>query len=155
MDVSINYLLLGSIYHLTLLQTHFKPTDFGQLVLHVLAKMTRDTGSIDQSLLRRCLGLTSSYLITDTCMNPERGLVSWYTGFNNLVDVLVALHARGELERSTLDEASKACSECWSVAGTWRGLEESKSLVRRVALKLRTVLDENGKTFGGEIIYAP
>lgn len=101
--------------------------------------MTHETGTIDQSVLRKCLGLASSYLITDTSMNAERGLSTWISGLNNLVDVLVALHARGELELETMNEGSKACSECWMIGGTWRGLGESRVLVRGVASRLRTV----------------
>lgn len=107
--------------------------------MNVLSRMTHETGSIDQSLLRKSLGLASSYLITDTSMNAERGLSTWISGFNNLVEVLVALHVREELELETVSEASKACSECWMIAGTWRGLDESRGLVRGVASKLRTV----------------
>jgi len=135
--------------------------------------MTHETGTIDQSLLRKCLGLASSYLITDTSMNAERGLSTWICGLNNLVDVLVALHVRGELELGTMNEASKVCSECWMIAGTWRELDESRVLVRGVASRLRTVgcrylvlhqgvlmdhwqlLDGNGKTYRGERVYAP
>lgn len=117
--------------------------------------MTRETGSVNQGLLRQCIGLASSYLVTDTNMNPERGISTWFTGFNNVVDVLVALHMRNELELETVSEASKACSECWSVAGTWRGLDECKECVRSVALKLKSLLDENGRTYRGEKVYAP
>jgi hypothetical protein len=106
--------------------------------VNVLSRMTHETGSVDQALLRRCLGLTSSYLITDTSMNPD-GLFTWNTGFNDLVAVLIALHARGELEVETVNEASKACSECWTIAGSWRGLDEARTLVRGVATKLRSV----------------
>lgn len=88
-------------------------------------------------------------------MNSERGLSTWSTGFNNLVEVLVALHVRGELELETVNQASMACSECWGVAGTWRGLEECKECVRGVAVKLRSLLDENGRTYKGERVYAP
>ena len=77
-------------------------------------------------------------------MNPEQGLSTWNTGFNNLVDVLIALHNREELEVETVNEASKACSECWTIAGTWRGLEEARKLVRGVAMKLRTVCVTGG-----------
>lgn len=88
-------------------------------------------------------------------MNPERGLLTWYAGFSNLVDVLIALHSRGDLELETFNAASKACSECWSVAGTWRGLDESRECVKNVASKLRSMLDANGKTYRGEGIYVP
>jgi len=117
--------------------------------------MTRETGSVDQNLLRRCIGLASSYLVTDTTMNPERGLSTWYAGLSNLVDVFTALHVRGELELETFNAASKACSECWSVVGTWRGLEEGRECVRNVASKLRNMLDANGRTYRGEGVYAP
>jgi len=88
-------------------------------------------------------------------MNPERGLSTWNMGFNNLVDVLIALHTLGELELETVNEASKACSECWMIAGSWRGLDEARMLVRGVASKLRTLLDANGKTYRGERVYGP
>ena len=59
-------------------------------------------------------------------MNPSLGLTSWHNGFNRLVDVLVVLHARNELELETVSAASKACSECWTVAGAWREVEDCK-----------------------------
>lgn len=130
-------------------------TNYGSLVVDMLSRMTRESGSVDQELLRQCIGFASSYLITDTAMNPERGLSTWYTGFSNLVDVLIALHSRKELELETLNAASKACSECWSVAATWKELDESRECVRSVASKLRGMLDANGKTYRGEGIYAP
>lgn len=117
--------------------------------------MTRESGTVDQTLLRHCIGLSSSYLVTDTSMNPEHGISTWYVGFSRLVDVLVALHARGELEVETVNQASKACSECWSVAGSWRGLDECREGVRAVAGRLKRLLDENGRTYRGETVYAP
>ncbi|TCD69697.1 hypothetical protein EIP91_006714 [Steccherinum ochraceum] len=77
-------------------------TDFHAFVLSSLSRMTRSTGAVDQAGIRRCFGLASSYLVTDTTMNMEGGLNTWYTGFTRLVDVLVALHGRGELELETL-----------------------------------------------------
>jgi hypothetical protein len=116
--------------------------------------MTRESGAIDQRVLRQCLGLSSSYLVTDTSMDIENGLTTWSSGFNRLVDVLVALHRTGELQIETVSEASKACSECWSVGG-WRGLENSREAVRGIAAKLKTLLDENGRTYKGERVYVP
>ncbi|KDQ64525.1 hypothetical protein JAAARDRAFT_28165 [Jaapia argillacea MUCL 33604] len=130
-------------------------SDYGTFVVDVLGRMTKDTGTIDQTVLRQCLGLSSSYLVTDTSMNPDGGAASWSIGFNRLVDILVALHARGELELETVNEASKACSECWSVAGNWRGLDECREGVRAVATRLKTLLDENGRTYLGSPVYAP
>ena len=117
--------------------------------------MTRTTGSVDQRVLRQCLGLASSYLVTDTTMNPTGGLTSWNNGLNRLVDVLVALHNRNELELDTISAASKACSECWSAAGNWRGLEGSKGAIRAVAGRLKGLLDPNGRTYRGGRVYVP
>lgn len=117
--------------------------------------MKRESGAIDQAVLQQALGLSSSYLVTDSAMDPDRGAHTWAVGFHRLVDVLVALHARGELELETVDAASKACSECWSVAGNWRGLEECREGVRAVAAKLRTLLDDNGRTYRGGRVYTP
>ena len=91
--------------------------------------------------------------MTDVTMNPTTGLTSWGAGFNRLVDVMVALHRQGQLELGTVDAASKACSECWSVAGSWRSMEEARQCVRTVAAKLQGLLDENGSTFGGSRVY--
>lgn len=130
-------------------------TDYGAFVTRVVARMTETAGSIDQRALQRCLGLASSYLVTDTSTNPDHGLTSWQNGFNRLVDVIVALNARGELEVATVSAASKACSECWSVAGTWRETEVSREGVREIAKRLKGILDENGRTYRGERIYVP
>ncbi|KAI0306988.1 hypothetical protein B0F90DRAFT_1922812 [Multifurca ochricompacta] len=105
-----------------------QPTDYETYVLEVLSTMKRKSSTIDQSALRQCLGLSSSYLVSDTTMNPTSGIISWGAGLNQLVDVLTALHARGELELETVNAASKACSECWTVAGNWRGLEECREV---------------------------
>ncbi|KIJ20040.1 hypothetical protein PAXINDRAFT_166207 [Paxillus involutus ATCC 200175] len=132
------------------------PTDYGQFVVDVLAKMTRDSGAIDQAILRRAIGLASSYLVTDASTNSESGISTWQTGFSRLVDIVVVLHHRGELELETVNEASKACSECWSVAGTWRGMEDCRQGVREVAGKLKKLLDEpNRRTYKGQKVYAP
>ncbi|KZT05521.1 uncharacterized protein LAESUDRAFT_217445 [Laetiporus sulphureus 93-53] len=131
------------------------PSDYAAFVLHTLSRTARGSSAIDQRVLRRCLGLSSSYLVTDTTMNPERGLLSWRSGFSQLIDVLVALHARGELELETVNEASKACSECWTVAGAWREMEGGRESVKGVAARLKGLLDENGKTYGGGRVYVP
>jgi hypothetical protein len=88
-------------------------------------------------------------------MNPEQGINTWFVGVNRLVDVLVALHIRNELDHETVNAASKACSECWSAAGSWRGLEECREGVRTVAKKLQKLLDPNGTTYRGENVYTP
>lgn len=117
--------------------------------------MTRGSGSIDQVELRRCLGLSSSYLITDMTMDPERGHSTWLTGFRNLVEVVVALHGRSELEAETVSAASKACSECWTAAESWREMDDCKDGVKQAAIRLKGLLDPNGKTYRGMPIYVP
>ncbi|KAF7433468.1 hypothetical protein PC9H_005420 [Pleurotus ostreatus] len=154
------------------------PTDYSKFVIKVIPRMHRvattdaaapsndTTGTpstststsqniIDQKVLRHCINLSSSYLVTDVTLNPERGISTWFTGFNRLMDIVCALHARGELELETMNIASKACSECWSIGGCWKGLEEARDCVKEVATRLKKLLDENGKTYKGERIYAP
>jgi len=130
-------------------------TNYGDFVLKVLPRMTRQSSRLDQTILRQCIGLSSSFLVTDTTTDPDHGLHSWSVGFGRLVDIVVALHAKEELELETVDAASKACSECWSVGGSWRGLEECQEVVKKTALKLKRLLDENGRTYRGERVYAP
>ena len=131
------------------------PTDYGNMVVEVLGKMTRTSGRIDQAALRRCIGLASSYMVTDVTMNAEGGVHTWRAGFNRLVDVMVALHARQELEVETVDAASRACSECWAVAGSWREMDECREGVTAIAARLKGLLDGNGKTYRGQAIYVP
>ena len=88
-------------------------------------------------------------------MNSETGMATWYIGFSRLIDVLIALHRRGELELETVSEASKACSECWTVAGSWREMQDCREGVKEIATKLKSILDENGKTYKGGRIYVP
>jgi len=133
------------------------PTDYSAFALDVLKHTVPSSSSssttpapfISQSVLRQCLGLASSFLITDLTTSPEKGLSTWLTGFSRLVDLVVVLHARGELELATLSEASKACSECWTAAGAWRGMEDCRQGVRANAGKLKGLLDEGGKTYQG------
>lgn len=66
-----------------------------------------------------------------------------------------ALHTRNELELQTISEASKACSECWGVAGGWKELEQARDRVKEIATRLKGLLDENGRTYHGERIYIP
>jgi hypothetical protein len=133
-----------------------QPTSFENYVVEVLNSMTARSSTIDQDVVRKCLGLSSSYLITDTTTNPTEGMDSWCAGLSQIVNVLTALHSRGELELETINAASRACSECWTVAGNWRGLEEGgRECVRKVAIQLKSLLDENGRTYKGEAVYVP
>ncbi|KAJ3880334.1 hypothetical protein F5051DRAFT_459454 [Lentinula edodes] len=134
------------------------PTNYGKFVISMLKRMSKDAPGeqvIDQTKLRRCISLSSSFLLSDTCMDPDHGVNSWFMGFSRLIDVIVALHVRSELDIETMNAASKACSECWSVAGAWKGLEQCREGVKKVAGKLKKLLDENGRTYRGERVYAP
>lgn len=88
-------------------------------------------------------------------MNPSGGLTSWNNGFNRLVDVLVVLHNRNELELDTISAASKACSECWTTTDNWTEVEDCKENVRAIAVRLKGMLDENGRTYRGGRVYVP
>nr|GAT59442.1 predicted protein [Mycena chlorophos] len=87
-------------------------TNYARFVVAAVKAAT--TGlKLNQEVLRTALSLCSSYLVTDTSTNddPTSGSQTWFTGLNQLVDLLVALHARDELEIDTLNAASMACSE--------------------------------------------
>ncbi|KAJ7700116.1 hypothetical protein B0H17DRAFT_1048658 [Mycena rosella] len=157
------------------LKAPLQSTDFSRFVLEAIKASAAGTApsTLDQEILRTALALSSSYLVADTSTNadPHAGSTTWFVGLNQLVDLLVVLHAREELEIETVNAASKvrhpsfllkflcgtsvnqpsqACSECWMAAGTWRGLEECRDGVRKVGAKLKNILDENGLTYRGE-----
>jgi hypothetical protein len=130
--------------------------DFQSAVVNVLGAMTRSTGSIDQTMLRNLLMLTPAYLIVDSTISSEGALERWASGFNHLVDVLLALHTTEQLETATVNEASKACSECWSVSGSYRGITaDTREVVRGIGARLKTILDADGRKYRGEHVYAP
>ena len=85
----------------------------------------------------------------DVTSNPEQGISTWHTGLSWLVDLVIVLHKRNELEVETISAASRACSECWTIAGNWRGFDESRQHVREVGGKLKNVLDPNERTYKG------
>ena len=124
-------------------------TDFGAFVINILSRTSPKSETIDQTVLRRCIQLASSFLVTDTTTNPERGISTWSVGFCRLVDLVVVLHTRNELELETVSAASKACSECWTAAGNWPGLNECRNRVRDIGGRLKKVLDSNERTYRG------
>ena len=124
-------------------------TDFGAFVINILSHASSRSDTIDQKVLRRCIQLASSFLVTDTTTNPERGISTWSLGFCRLVDLVVVLHTRNELELETVSAASKACSECWTAAGNWPGLNECRNRVRDIGGRLKKVLDSNERTYRG------
>ncbi|KAF7332228.1 hypothetical protein MKEN_00103800 [Mycena kentingensis (nom. inval.)] len=88
-------------------------TDFSRFVIEAIKAGTTGTDAkLDQVVLRTSLELASSYLVTDTTTNVASGSQSWLTGLQQLVDILVALHARDELELDTLNAASKVFILC-------------------------------------------
>jgi hypothetical protein len=141
-------------------------TDFATFVTDALAQShhchlhnQRDSSStaerIDQNVLRQCINLSSSFLLTDVATNPGAGISTWSTGLNRLVDIVIVLHKRNELEVDTISAASKACSECWTIAGNWRGLDDCRQSVREIGGRLKKVLDPDEHTYGGQRVYAP
>jgi len=87
--------------HLPLQIDALPATDFGAFVINILARTSPKSETIDQNVLRRCIQLASSFLVTDTTTNPERGISTWSVGFCRLVDLVVILHTRNELELET------------------------------------------------------
>ncbi|KAF7301686.1 hypothetical protein MIND_00734100 [Mycena indigotica] len=84
-----------------------QPTDYSHFVLQAVKTGSKE-GGLDQAVVRTALSLCASFLITDTSTNEmTRGSQTWFTGLNQLVDLLVALHARDELEVDTFNAASK------------------------------------------------
>ncbi|KIM46169.1 hypothetical protein M413DRAFT_441238 [Hebeloma cylindrosporum] len=126
-------------------------TDFDAFVTETLSRVSRDDDSskIDQKVVRQCINMASSFLLTDTTMNPGRGVATWFSGFSNLVDLIMVLDKRDELEIETLSAASRACSECWIAAGSWAGLIECRGRVEELAKKLKDILDHNKRTYRG------
>ncbi|KIK06686.1 hypothetical protein K443DRAFT_129627 [Laccaria amethystina LaAM-08-1] len=124
-------------------------TDFSAFVLDILSHTTHP---IDQKVLCHCLQLASSFLVTDLTMDPQHGLSTWSLGLSRIVDVVLALHARDELEVATLSAASMACSECWTTAGSFKGMQDSRAKVREIGNKLKKLLDPNRRTYK---VYAP
>lgn len=133
-------------------------TDFGAFVTATLARDRRDAApdapaTINQDTLRRCIGLAASFLVTDTTINPEHGISTWFAGLSRLVDLVVVLHRRSELELDTVNAASRACSECWTVAANWRGLDQCRIHVRDLGGKLKKILDTNERTYRGTCLF--
>jgi len=126
-------------------------TNYVSFVTQILARDSRRTKSstITQTVLRDCINLASSFLVTDTTTDPQEGISTWFLGLDHLVDLVVILHNRNELELETVDCASRACSECWTAAGNWRGLDECRVKLRTIGGKLKKILDPNEKTYKG------
>jgi len=86
------------------------------------------------------------------------GLRSWSTGFRLLTDHILLLHSANLLHLDTLNEASRACSECWTITSSWPDratAAQSRDVVRSIAEKLRSILDPNQLTYQGGLVYVP
>jgi hypothetical protein len=61
-----------------------------------------------QAQLRTYMMLASSFLALDTTLkeHPQDGIATWRLGWDRIVDILTALHCRGELEIATVNAAS-------------------------------------------------
>jgi len=123
----------------------------------VLKSISLSRSSLDQAQLRTYIMLASSFLALDTSLeeHPQNGIATWRLGWDRIVDLLTALHYREELEVATVNAASRALSECWSVSGSYRGLEGGRDGVREIATRIKKLLDEDGVRYKGQIIYVP
>ncbi|PPQ98548.1 hypothetical protein CVT24_004039 [Panaeolus cyanescens] len=131
------------------------PTNYEAFVVDVVARSLRskDSHKINQKVLRQCMSLASSFLVTDTAMNRDQGVNTWFVGLNQLIDLIIVLDKRNELELETINTASKVCSECWSTSGNWRELASCRDQIKGLAGKLRGLLDPNKKTYRGSPVY--
>ncbi|KZT53323.1 hypothetical protein CALCODRAFT_474882 [Calocera cornea HHB12733] len=113
------------------------------------------SGPIDQSLLRRWLALAPTFLLLDASTHPSpQGLASWQLGLRLLINLMLALHSRGQLEWETMNAASKALAECWSISLCWTGLEGAKGAVQGAGGRLKAVLDRDDPTrYRGRALY--
>ncbi|KAG9103149.1 hypothetical protein FRC06_000097 [Ceratobasidium sp. 370] len=134
-----------------------KSVSYEEYVVRVVSQMTKATGAIDQTSLRTTMGLAASYLVLDTTTlsSSAVGIQTWSSGFHKLVDIMLALHARDQLELATVNTASQSCSECWTMTCSFNGLEEARSGVRSIAARLQSILDPNGTEYKGEKVYVP
>lgn len=82
-------------------------------------------------------------------MNRDQGVNTWFVGLNQLIDLVIVLDKRNELELETINTASKVCSECWSTSGNWRELAPCRERIKDLGGKLRGLLDANKKTYRG------
>ncbi|KAF5333126.1 hypothetical protein D9611_002594 [Ephemerocybe angulata] len=105
--------------------------------------------SIDQDLIRQSLRLASSFLLTDSSMNPETGLETWSIGLGRLIDIILSLHRANALEVETMREAASTLRECWTAGGNFPGLEDSRKRIREDGQKLKNLLDDKQQIYKG------
>lgn len=121
------------------------PTDYGKFVVDAISHMTRNplsNGRLNQENLRNCLAMASSFMIADTTLNSESGIDSWTTGFKHLVELLLHLHRKGDLDPATMGMSIRACYECWVAIGSFQNLDRGRAVVQECGSKLRACLDE-------------
>jgi len=135
-----------------------KGLNFNEAVLRILSRMTQSKGTIEQASLRHVIALAPSYLVVDstTQATPADGVNQWALGFNRLCEVIIALHRKSELEIETLNEASRACAEAWSICDSWRGFDSGRNVIGNISTRLReNVLDADGVSYKGQEVYVP
>jgi len=135
-----------------------KGLSFNDAVLKILSRRTQSSGTIDQKELRNVIALAPSYLLVDSTVHPTTadGVNQWALGFNRLCEVIIALHRKSDLELETLNEASRACAEAWSICGSWRGLDAGRNVIGNISTRLReNVLDPDGVSYKGQAVYVP
>ncbi|CAK5263047.1 unnamed protein product [Mycena citricolor] len=78
---------------------HTPHTDFARFVVDTIKASSSLALNENQAVIRSALALSPTFLLTDNCTNPDSsGSDTWLLGLNHLADILVALHARNELE---------------------------------------------------------
>ncbi|KAH7343826.1 hypothetical protein B0J17DRAFT_713983 [Rhizoctonia solani] len=133
-----------------------KPVSYDEYVIRVTALMTKEKGRSTRPPCRTVV-LAPSYLILDTTTlsSTTAGIQTWASGFHRLVDIMLVLHKREELQLETLNCASQACSECWTMTCAFQGLQDARAGVRSIAARLQSILDPNGIEYKGEKVYVP
>ncbi|EJU06402.1 hypothetical protein DACRYDRAFT_19572 [Dacryopinax primogenitus] len=116
---------------------------------------TEPRETIDQVVLRRWLLLLPTFLLLDTSTHPApSGLLSWQLGLHSLISLMLALHAQDQLEWDTMNAASRALAECWSISLCWNGMEAAKGVVQSAGGRLKAVLDKDDPTrYKGRLLY--
>jgi len=135
-----------------------RPTglNFQEGVNRALSRMTAAHNAIDQVRLRYWLSLSPSFLMLDvsTTSPPTLGIERWKNGLHSLVNVVVALHAKDQLEFETIDEAARALAQCWSITLGWTGMDYAQVSVQQVGEKLTSVLDIDDRSrYKGRVVW--
>lgn len=98
-----------------------------------------------QEILRTYIAMAPSFFMLDSS-NPEKtgaGIDEWATGMNNVLDILVALHASSQLEYETVQALIEALSESWSNSfSITKGTEVAQQQIKGLVARLRGLMDD-------------